>query len=140
MLKKAIFFISFCIGRIRIRNDNTGSGSEENIPDPDPQPCFKSFLLSSRFEWSWQHPKQSRRLNHLPLKKSSEKSFDYCIRKTYIFIIYTNYALSFNYISKYLKVPFKQEIRKSSRNVVPEKYLLSNVSLHSSCLSFSMTL
>jgi len=41
---------------------------------------FPNDISALRFEWAWQNPTRSRRLNGLPPKKSREKSFDYCLR------------------------------------------------------------
>ncbi|KAF5294343.1 hypothetical protein FQR65_LT10796 [Abscondita terminalis] len=41
---------------------------------------FPNDISALRFEWAWQHPDRSRRLNHLIKKRRKEPAYDYTLR------------------------------------------------------------
>nr|CAD7392431.1 unnamed protein product [Timema cristinae] len=89
---------------------------------------FPNDISALRFEWAWQHPDKSRRLRHIPKKKLSEKSFDYCLRiLSEMLRVGPWYRLALTI--RWIKQEYAQAFPVSNHSF-PNKWLPSNTHAH----------
>ncbi|XP_031836532.1 structure-specific endonuclease subunit SLX1 isoform X2 [Nomia melanderi] len=111
---------------------------------------FPNSTSALRFEWAWQHPHISRRLRHLPQKRSQQKTFKFCLTvltemlkvgpwcRLPLIIRWLDYEF-FKEYSTYISAPMhmpvccgkviSQKIKKSQNNIDNETEILDDFTI-----------